>query len=294
MAKLGTIFNSLALKAGILASDPALVGILSKAELANQEIPDDLATKIEEGLFNLDSAKQNGKLKAHFTGLALNGLDAELERLATQEELEEGDITELKAETNSFKKAGILAEKIKAKTAKLGQGSKKDDDKLRQEITNLNAQLKAEKEARATDLAKQQAETVAKIQALHEKQLMASMPYTNKDLPLEANINNLMFFTNQKLAELKGKVKYDIETGTFKLVQQADESLDLYDQQNNLMKYEDLVKGVGIQHKLVAVADPKGPQPPAKIDKPGDDPKQPGGTFFDAVESDIQHLSTTE
>lgn len=255
MAVLKAFMEKLAKRAGVDSADPKLKEVLDKVD-ASLEIDDTIAGKMESGLLDIESAKSNGTLKSHFTGTVLNGMDAELDRIATEEALSDEELTEYKSEKNTFKRASILAKAIKVKVEKLGKGTAKDDSELKKEITQLNATLSGLKTTHQAELTKKDMEKIEAVQRLANRNLMAAMPFKDKEIDMEANINNLEFYTNKRLNELGGKVKYDMETGTFKLVQKKDEALDLFDEGNNPIVYSDLIKGVGIQNKLLAVSDP--------------------------------------
>jgi len=139
--ELGALLNTLAKSVGIDAKDEALVSFLSKAEIATATIDDSIARKITSGLLSLEAAKQNPDLKSHFTALALNAVDTELNELANEFGFDETIKAELATEKSSYKRAVLLARKVKElEAAKVG-ASQGDKSKLALQIDELNSQI---------------------------------------------------------------------------------------------------------------------------------------------------------
>src|ERR1700752_1690321 len=129
MAKVREFINSLIIKAGGNVNDEKVKTALAAID-ANVELGDDLAGLIDRSLISIDQAKNNHPdIKKHYTALALNGLDTELDRLMEDEKLGEDIVTELKAEKSSTKRAALIAKKIKElEAAKAGQGKATTQD----------------------------------------------------------------------------------------------------------------------------------------------------------------------
>jgi len=138
---IGDFLNNLAKQAGIDATNPALVSILSNAEVSQAKLDEGFAKQLTSGLLTLEAAKQNPDLKSHFTALALNALDSQLNELTTEFEIPEEVRAELTAEKSSYKRAGLLARKVKELEAKKIGATKGDKDKLALQIDELNGQI---------------------------------------------------------------------------------------------------------------------------------------------------------
>lgn len=147
MAKVSEFINSLIVKAGGNVNDDKVKAALAAID-ANTEVADDLAGLIDRSLISIDQAKNNHPdIKKHYTALALNGLDTELDRLMEDEKLGDDIVTELKAEKSSTKRAALIAKKIKElEAAKAGQG-KATTQALNEQIADLNKQLRTEKDS---------------------------------------------------------------------------------------------------------------------------------------------------
>ncbi|GEM_PF-4225716 len=138
---IGDFLNNLAKMAGIPASEPALVSFLSKAEIATATIDDTIAAKINGILLTLESAKQNPELKSYYTAQALNGLDSYIKEISEEFQLPDEIKAELTNEKSSYKRAGLLARKVKELESKRVQATSGDKDKLTQQINELNAKI---------------------------------------------------------------------------------------------------------------------------------------------------------
>jgi hypothetical protein len=140
--KINEFLKTLIVKAGGNPEDEKLKAALA-AIVADTEVNDDVVNAIEQGLISIENAKNNHPdIKKHYTALALNGLDSELERLMEDERFDEATITELKGEKSSTKRAALIAKKIKElEAAKAGQG-KAETKALNEKIAELNGELR--------------------------------------------------------------------------------------------------------------------------------------------------------
>lgn len=68
---LGDLLNTLAAKIG-LQNEPALIDLLSSADLAKHEVSDDLAQRFDTGLMSLDGAKNNRDVLASLKAFYLS------------------------------------------------------------------------------------------------------------------------------------------------------------------------------------------------------------------------------
>lgn len=147
--KVVDFLKSLIIKAGGNPEDEALQTALGNIS-ADLEVGDEVTAAIDNGLLSLSTAKNNyPELKNHYFGQAYKGLDAELEALMQAEKLPDDIVAELKQEGSSTKRAAKLALKIKELENKKANANKGDTSKLNEQITQLNDQLRAEKDAKA-------------------------------------------------------------------------------------------------------------------------------------------------
>lgn len=142
MLKLAEVLKSIALQSGV--SETEFKSILDNPALASIEVDDAVSTKLVAPRLSMDAAKNNPDLKKHFTALALNGIDAGLERLATDNGLSVEEITELKGLESTAKRIETITSKIKTlEAAKSNKGA--DTEKLTKEIETLNANILTER-----------------------------------------------------------------------------------------------------------------------------------------------------
>lgn len=139
--------KELAIKAGVKIEDEKIKPLLAAPELANINIPDELITGIDNGLLSIDAAKNNHSvIKGHYFSQAYDGLDKELTRFIDENKLPDDIKNEILAEKSSTKRAVLLAGKIKELEEKKASSGKGEKDSLQQQINDLNAQLRAEKD----------------------------------------------------------------------------------------------------------------------------------------------------
>lgn len=150
--KVAEFLKTLLVKAGAnLESDTvkAMVTAISGLD-QNIEIPDELAATIDNGLLNLQAAKNNyPEIKNHYFAQAYAGLDNELNSFLESEALEDPIKQEILAEKSSTKRAVLIAKKIKElEGKKKSSGDSTEKAQYTQQITDLNNQLRLVKEER--------------------------------------------------------------------------------------------------------------------------------------------------
>lgn len=145
--KINEFLRSLIAKAGGNADDEKIKTALT-AIGADLELSDDVINAIDHGLISIDSAKGNHpEIKGHYFAAAYNGLDRELEGIFQEEKLPEEVIAELKKETSSTKRAGLLVRKIKELELSKQNGGKGKTEELNNQIAELQKQLRLEKDS---------------------------------------------------------------------------------------------------------------------------------------------------
>lgn len=142
MPTAGEFLNALAIKAGLKPDDETLKNVLSAPDLAKINIPDELVTKMDAGLLNIDAAKNNHPdIKRKYFAEAYDGVDAEILKLPVDAEV----LDILKQEKSTTKKLALLVEKLKStKPADAGEVTP-----LKTKINELQQQLAQLAEAKA-------------------------------------------------------------------------------------------------------------------------------------------------
>lgn len=259
--KLGDFLNSLAAKSGIPTNNQALIDLLSKSELANTELPDELANPINGNLMSLESAKNNPTLKHHFTALALNGFDSQILNSAKTFGID--DTADLEAEKNTYEKYSKLMAKLQSHTEKLksakGEGDAKSVEKYTREINELNQKLSSFSE---THVPKSELDALKKshdgeLTTMLKRQFLSGKKYANDKLDAETNIEVAQTMLDRELAS-KGIVI--VKDGiSLKLKRASDVNLDYFDEQNRAVSFEGFADSFLAGKNLLAVSSPQQP-----------------------------------
>lgn len=251
--KIGTFLNNLAAKlGGIDTSSQEWIDLLA----TNLEVPDVIVNSFNNReLLTDESARNNPKLKSHFTALALNGGDDRIAK--TMEELAFPDEfkSEISGITNTFDRINLLAKKALELGNKKAESTGKEKTEIanqynamQQEIANLK--LKHERES-----AEKEKMHLEQITNLTLKNKLSTKKIDLKKFNDDSEMAHLiaMNYINKTLTE-KG-IKISNENQVLKLKQAQDESLDYYND-NQLYTVDNLLDEVLANNNLLAVNDP--------------------------------------
>lgn len=269
--KFGEFLNTMAAKLG-LQNDPQMVSLLSNATLAQMEIGDDFAGKMNAGLMSLEGAKSNTEVKKHFDALALNGVDAKLLPLAQLY----GVQTQFDTEKSTYKRVDILAEAVKAKIAEIQAQAAKGDVTKDSEVKRLNGELQ-NMQNRLTALTAEKDNEIAGLKATHEKAMLGSLidfaltgkPYANDKVDAKTNVTIARALIDSALTS-KGAIIVN-DNGTLKVRNANAPELDLLDEGNKPVTFAGFTDKVLADANLLKVskATPQTPRNPFQI------PQQP-------------------
>lgn len=256
MNKLKTLFDSLAKKAGVDITDESYLKALEA--IKEVEISDEISTKLESNLYDIESAKQNYTLKQHFTALGLNGVDAQLKE-ALEELIEDESVrNELLGVKSTPARVRTALAKIKELEAKKASAEGKGDDgkakKAQDEIDRLVNDFKAKETNYLQEIEKEKNSKFAEIEKLQHKFFLQGLEY-DKSKSIEENLLLADYHINNELTAKGAKRIYNTEIGKFELKRADDTSLDYLDERNNKTSYEDFTKGVLLNKKLLATND---------------------------------------
>ena len=253
MANLGEFLNALFTNAGVEIENDTLKNITTKS--ATVEIDQALVDKFNQNYLTLNSAKNNPELKKHFYAVAMNGLDTELETTMTELSLTEDVINEIRGEKSSFKKASLLAKKIKSLEAEKSSATTKTDKaEIQAKIDSLNAEVvrvRAEKE-----------QAVKEVEARYKNEIndiLLSNTFGSYDFALPTSKDANVKLAKSLFMEEVTKKGYNIalDNNEFKLV--TADGMDVYEN-NQRVGFKDFTDRLLAQHKLLKVA---GEQTPA-------------------------------
>ncbi len=212
---IGELLNNIAIKSGILADDVKLKSLLSSPELANITIDDALASTIDNGLLNIEAAKNNHPdIKKKYFADAYDGMDKQLMSYLSTDTFDQSDIDEIKAERSTSKKQEMIISKLKA--AKLSaKGADKDA---------INLQIAQAHEA--ARLAKLEVESVkndyeGKIKDINKKAAIKAVFNNYKtiydELPNGVRVATMEALINQGLQDKNAELITD-EHGNLQIV----------------------------------------------------------------------------
>lgn len=292
---LADLINQLAKTAGIPEDNEEFKVLVQVKELATTNIPEDLGKSftdsLEGGLLSLDAAKNNKEIKDHFTALALNGVDTEIEKVIAEMDLDEETKTLLKNTDSTYKKVSLIPSRLKTKYEGLIEAAKKDGgtadpEKLKvlnDQIASLNTELGTLKESTVDKGLYDTALTThsAQILDMNVKTLLAGRKLTST-LPRNVAIAAAKNVFDE---ELKAKgISLDATDGL--RLKSADGTMDYFDKNNQQVKIDDFIDTLLAENKLLDVSPPGGNPPPGPNNGPT--PPPAGSDFFD------QHAAALE
>jgi hypothetical protein len=261
--QLGEFLNTVAAKLA-LQNDPSLISLLSNAQVANVEIGDDFANKINVGLMSLDGAKSSTEVKKHFDALALKAIDDKLNPLAALY----GAQTEFDAEKSTYKRVDIIASKFATllEAAKSASGDVTKDA----EVKRLNGELQKIQNQLTSVTAAKDGE-IAKLNKAHEQAMLDSLvnfhlsakPYANKTLDSKTNITIARTILAEELAK-RGAIIIN-DNGQLKLKNANAIELDLLDEGNKPITFEGFSDKILAEKSLLEVSKPKTAAQPTRV-----------------------------
>lgn len=244
--------KALAVKAGANIEDEALKTVIASLN-PDAELPDELATVIDNGLLSISTAKNNHPdIQRHYAGQAYKGVDAELERLIAEEKLPDDIIGELKAETSTAKRATLLARKIKDLEAKKAGAAKGDQAQLAQQITDLNSQLRTEKDSIAGIRSEYEKKLKDKDKSYHLRNLLSAYKTIHDDMDPQTKDIILNAIIQKNLASKKAELTVD-DQGNLSLI--GENGTNIFDEGNRPMNPKSFLDKVMADEKILKVTD---------------------------------------
>lgn len=264
--KLGEFITSQAALVGINADDQHLKDFLAKSDVSNYELPTELASKIGDGLFTLESAKNNTTVKNHFVAQAYSGIDAGHTAFIDKAGFDAGVKSKLLDEKSTGKRETMLFDEIsklhntQLEAAKADGGDGGDGAEAltaaNQKITDLNGQITGLGDTHNQALTDLKATHANEITGFAVGSVLATMPYAQKELPIDANVNTARYFVDKAITE-KGLTVIN-KGGAISL--QTSDGLE-YFEQSKKVSFNDFTKNILTENKLLDVAGAGAPAP---------------------------------
>jgi hypothetical protein len=254
--KAGDFLNKMASKIE-KQNDPGIIDLLSRADMQQIDIPDELANAMVSELMSLSGAKNNSSIKSHFIAEALNGVDTELVNTVNELGI---DAEIFKDKKNTYDKIRILREKIKELQEQKGDAKGKEKAELQKQINDLNDKLGKTIESHKAEIGKLTQQYDDKMMEHLMFSSLQDKDYANRDMPKDVQVKLAKLLLTETLAKRGAKPVND--NGVLKLKRADDTGLEFFDENHKPVAYEDFVAKTLTDNKLLAVSDPtKGNNP---------------------------------
>jgi hypothetical protein len=212
-------------KAGV--SDDAEFNLMvSASSLGDIEVPTAVISKFDNNLFNVDIAKSNLSLKNHFISDFMMGYDEELVKMAKDYGLPTEMVEEIKSTKSSGQKVKLAMKALKDLEEKARTSSPNHSEEYVRKIAE--AQKKLDDAISRADEEKRQIESkfTGRMQELWERAQLSNVAW-NDAIPEAARVHTYKSVLNDKLNALGGRIVYDAEQNTSRLVNANDDKLPL-------------------------------------------------------------------
>ena len=238
--------------AGLSASDPEIVGILSNSEFSNYKLPENLYSKINSNLLTVDSARNNEQLRKHYHAEILNGLDASIENVMEKFNVDSDIADQIRQEKKTTEKYNRLIEKLNDLNArKADAGRRTDKTEMEAEISKLNSQIKDLSTKLQTAPQERDSFWTEKLKSKAIQNLLTAYNYAGeKDIPKDVLIETASVLLNRKLNEAKVRLEYQADSDNISL--KTESGMDFY-KDNTPVSFKSFADQVLAESKLLAI-----------------------------------------
>ncbi len=250
---LGDLLNTLAAKIG-LQNEPALIDLLSSADLAKHEVSDDIAQRFDTGLMSLDGAKNNRDVLNHLKPIILKAADDKFAILAEKY----GIANEMQSEQSTYKKIDLLESALATRLADMEKKAQSNQNTKGEEAAQLTKQIAELQKQIATISATKDNELAEYKKATAKQQLdmlvnfeLNGKRYANQDLG-DTNIDIARALITRAMQEQRATLVND--NGTLKLKQTDNPSLDFVDSGYKPVSFSDFVNRILADKHLLEVS----------------------------------------
>ncbi len=246
------LLNAAATRGGVEADNQGLKDLLSRTELAQVTVSDEVAGAVDS-LLSESAAKNHPAIKAHYVQAFASGLDRKVDALLEDAgELIGTDALEaIKAEKSTGKRTEMAIQALKA--AKRVSGT---DKATKEQIEKLNRDLVSAREQGAAQVKAEQQKLTDYQRGQAQEKAFGSIKWADS-IPETARATIAQTLLSAELAK-RGAVAV-LHEGNLVLKQATNPELDYYDN-GKVVPYADLVQQVAATNKLIAVTPSAGPQ----------------------------------
>ena len=248
----GEFISKLASMAGLDASNPALIEILSNSEFSNYKLPDEVTGKINGALLTYDSARNNEGLRRHYHAEILNGLDSNIESVIDRFGVEQDIADTIRSEKKTTEKYNRLIEKLSDLHARKAQTTSKGDKKeLEDEIGRLNSQVRELNDKLKYAPVERDQFWSDRLKNKAIENILSGYNYAGeKDIPKEVLMETARVMLNRKLNENKISVTYNTDQDTVSL--KTESGMDYY-KDNSPMSFKQFTDSVLAESKMLTI-----------------------------------------
>jgi hypothetical protein len=233
-----------------------LKDIVTKPELMNLAVPDDLKVSVSTGLLTVKEAQINPDVKKYFTGVVLGNADATLNELMDEYQFGDDIKTTLKSEQSTYARIKLFTKALADKKDELATAGAGDKSKLVTQINELNATINTLKDTMKNELTATEQKWLNKFMDTSINSHFEKYDYAMEGVPANIQAMTARQLFEQKLAEKGGKQKY--VDGKIVLVSTADDALP-FTIDNKQVEFNSFADSVVYENKLARV---KGTTPP--------------------------------
>ena len=142
MKTAGELFKDLLERAGFDTNEKAFIDILSKADFSTTPIPDSITEALTTNLISLEHGKAHPTLKKHYTAMALDPFNNNIETWLSEHGIADETINEIVREKSTYSKVEKALKKIAEQAGNNAKSSAgKDSQTYQAQIVELNRKL---------------------------------------------------------------------------------------------------------------------------------------------------------
>lgn len=280
--KLGDLIKSLATKMKLNLSDEKLTPLFA----LDAPVEDAHATAFEQQLMTEEAALANTKIRNTIKAESLNGLDAVLDELMTENEFDDTLKGEMKKADTSFKRTKLVTAKIaELREAKAKAGNTGDKAAIQKQIDDLNTALANEKAAAAKKIEDLTKAHDAEIYDMGLMSTLQTKKYYTDAVPVGVHAKTAKSLIEEALVKAGAKSVYDKTLKNFKLVNS--EGMDYYDANGKKVSHDEFINGVLAENKMLKTAGDPNPNPPNPPIIPGDPGKNINNSMLTSIRSQL-------